>query len=53
MPRPKGYKCSPETIEKQKATRAANAFKAKLLERVKAEEALQEKERASYMEVTQ
>lgn len=24
MPRPKGYKCSPETIAKQKATRAAN-----------------------------
>jgi len=24
MPRPKGYKCSPETIAKQKATREAN-----------------------------
>jgi len=24
MARPKGYKCSPETIAKQKATRAAN-----------------------------
>jgi len=27
MARPKGYKCSPETIAKQKATRAENKVK--------------------------
>lgn len=40
MARPKGYKCSPETIAKQKATRAENkAAKARLAETVAQEEA--------------